>query len=166
MITNMKNVQYRNIGEKVVILHCTKELSFTEASDFAEGLRMLMRSFPNIILDLTHLEYIDSSIIGVIRRMAKKPESNIYVVTPPNAVAGMVIRVVNLSKIVQTYDSMKEVLSKLGVEDEADTCSGEWSGENFQVQCKEGKTGQGNELSGSGKPDGQEGKGSGGSGVK
>lgn len=132
----MKNIECRNIGEKVVILHCLKELSFNEARDFEEGLLMVMKSFPNVILDMSSLGYIDSSIVGVIRKMSRRPEANIYVVTPSNSIAGMIIKVINLSKIVETYETMKDVLNKLGVGDEIDTNCGEWDGENFRVRNK------------------------------
>ena len=83
-----------------VIVHCTGKITSHSTEKLVETVRPLIGESPRVILDLTHVEYLDSSGLGAVVRLwvsAKK--------------ASVELRVVNLSQRLKDLFTLTNISS-------------------------------------------------------
>lgn len=96
---------------KTLIIQLSGELLFTNASEIKEEIKaQIQSSDERLVLDLSELEFIDSSGVGVIISLLRRMEGERVIIASPQPKVARVFEITRLEKIVPIYATLEEAL--------------------------------------------------------
>lgn len=96
---------------KTLIIQLSGELLFTNASEIKEKIKaQIQSSDERLVLDLSELEFIDSSGVGVIISLLRRMEGERVIIASPQPKVARVFEITRLEKIVPIYATLEEAL--------------------------------------------------------
>jgi anti-anti-sigma factor len=101
----------------VVLARLTGELDIAEASSKGERIaEAVSSSVPTVVIDLTELEFIDSSGVAMLFSLARQFDvrrQELRVVAPKDGLVARVLEIVQFHRAAPIHESVDEALSTL-----------------------------------------------------
>lgn len=95
----------------ILIIHIAGELVFANASEVKEEIKAQIKSTDErLILNLSDLELIDSSGVGIVISLLRLMEGERVAVAAPQPKVARVFEITRLAKIVPIYATLEEAL--------------------------------------------------------
>lgn len=97
----------------ILIIHLAGELIFTNASEVKEEIKANIRNTDELlVLDLSELELIDSSGVGIVISLLRLMEGERVLLAAPQPKVARVFEITRLEKIVPIYATLEEALKR------------------------------------------------------
>ena len=101
------SVDFSHVGAATVA-HLRGEIDLSNAHDVEEQLASAVQDAPSFVVDLTDVQYIDSSGFGMLERLM--PKAPLRVVVPPGAVIRRAFVITGLAEIVPLFETLDDAV--------------------------------------------------------
>jgi anti-anti-sigma factor len=96
--------------EGSLIVHLSGEIDLSNASRIHRELEVSVAGWPDVVIDLTQIEYLDSQGLRLIRQLINDAEANgtsLQLVAPPSSFARQVLEIAKLNDYIEIRDSLE-----------------------------------------------------------